>query len=238
MVKRHDFRVHLPAWMTRIYSEAVWVIPNHERKVFLTFDDGPVPEVTPIVLDILKSRDIKATFFCVGENVFHYPELFERIIDEGHAIGNHTYHHTQGMKCSDRYYFQDIEQADRLIGSCLFRPPHGLMSLSQYQYLSRRYQIIMWDVISCDYDQRLTPEHCFCNVVDFIRDGSIITFHDSERAQKNVLGALPRTIDFLLEQGYRFDKIDLSTKRPLPLSGTTKHWLRFKERRIQTQRTA
>jgi peptidoglycan/xylan/chitin deacetylase (PgdA/CDA1 family) len=213
--KRTDYRVHLPGSLTRLFPKAVWTIPNNENSLFLTFDDGPVPVVTPAVLEILRERNVKATFFCVGENVQKYPELFGQIIAEGHVVGNHTHKHLQGLKCRSKDYFSDIEQANSLIGSSLFRPPHGLISLKQYHQIVRSYHLVMWDVISCDYDSKLTPEHCFCNVVDFVRSGSIITFHDSEKAAANVLKALPRTIDYLLGVGYSFGRIELPAIRPI-----------------------
>jgi len=238
MKSRFDPRVHLPAWITRCFPEAFWVMPKPEGKVYLTFDDGPVPEVTPIILDILRYKGIEATFFCVGENVFHYPELFEQIIEEGHAVGNHTYHHLQGLQCSDSYYFNDVAKADLLIGSDLFRPPHGLMGPSQYRYLSRLYHLILWDVISCDYDQNLSPEQCFRNVADFAREGSIITFHDSIKAKKNVLASLPLVIDYLHNQGFEFGKIELPAKNPIKDSSWSKHWQRFLEVLHQKGKTA
>jgi peptidoglycan-N-acetylglucosamine deacetylase len=218
MVKRKDFRVHLPVWITSAFPEAIWQMPAGEKKVYLTFDDGPIPEVTYKVLDILREHQIKATFFCVGENVYKHPEIFEQIIEEGHSVGNHTYNHLRGIKCSDSVYYANVETANRLIGSNLFRPPHGIMKGVQFRYLSRKYKIIMWDVISCDYDPKLTPEHCFCNVVDFIRDGSIVTFHDSIKAEKNVLGSLPRVIEYLKGEGYSFDKIEFPMSRPFDTS--------------------
>jgi peptidoglycan/xylan/chitin deacetylase (PgdA/CDA1 family) len=213
--KRRDLRVQLPSWLTTLFPDAVWQLPSEDKVVYLTFDDGPVPEVTPQVLDILHKYKVEATFFCVGENVLKHPELFQQIREEGHAVGNHTHNHLQGIKTTNKAFFQNIEQANQLIGSNMFRPPHGWLKRSQYHTIKKRYSIVMWDVISCDYDRTLTPEHCFCNVVDFVRDGSIITFHDSIKAQKNILGALPRVIEYLLEQGYTFKKIEIPKTRPL-----------------------
>lgn len=201
---------------------------EEEKKVYLTFDDGPVPEVTPQVLDILKEKNIKATFFCVGENVQRNPDLLARIKEEGHSLGNHTFHHLQGIKCDDRRYYKDIEAAENLIGTGMFRPPHGLLKHAQYHHLKKLYNIVMWDVISCDYDASLTPEHCFCNVADFVRNGSIITFHDSIKAQKNVLAILPRVIDYLKEQGYSFGKIELEKKSNV----NSLQWLRNLPKKI------
>jgi peptidoglycan/xylan/chitin deacetylase (PgdA/CDA1 family) len=185
-----------------------------EKTAYLTFDDGPVPDVTRAVLDILKERDIKATFFCVGDNVSKYPEIYRQILDEGHATGNHTHNHKHGLKNPNSAYFANIEKAAELIQSDLFRPPYGLLKKSQYNELIRRYKIIMWDVISCDYDPRLTPDQCYKNVIDFVRDGSIITFHDSYKSQQNVLTALPQVIDRLIEDGYSLKKIEFNSTLP------------------------
>jgi peptidoglycan/xylan/chitin deacetylase (PgdA/CDA1 family) len=215
MSKRINLKVHLPKWVTRLFPLAVWKIPTGEKVVYLTFDDGPIPEVTLQVLDILKEKKIKATFFCVGENVWRYPEVFEQIKDEGHNVGNHTYNHLQGIKCTRKYYINNIEKANNLIGSNMFRPPHGLMKQSQYYSILNKYKIVMWDVISCDYDPDLSPENCYKNVIDFVKDGSIITFHDSLKAENNVLNALPRVIDHLLEEGYTFRKIEFPGLKPI-----------------------
>jgi peptidoglycan/xylan/chitin deacetylase (PgdA/CDA1 family) len=213
--KKINLRVHLPKWITKLFPLAVWTLPTGEKTMYLTFDDGPIPEVTPQILEILKEHDIQATFFCVGENVWRNPDIFERIKDEGHNVGNHTYNHLQGIKCSRQYYIDNIEKANNLIGSNMFRPPHGLMKQSQYFSILNKYKIVMWDVISCDYDPALTPEKCFRNVIDYVHDGSIITFHDSLKAEKNVLEALPRVIRHLKNEGYDFRKIEFPGLRPL-----------------------
>lgn len=180
---------------------------EHERVVYLTFDDGPIPGVTPWVLGLLEKENIKATFFCVGENVMKYPEVYQLILKAGHSVGNHTFNHLQGIKHSDHLYFENINLAGKFIDSNLFRPPHGLMKPSQYNYLKTRYRIVMWDLISCDYDRSLKPERVFRNVVDFVRPGSIVTFHDSEKAKINIMEALPKAILWMKEQGYRFEAI-------------------------------
>jgi peptidoglycan/xylan/chitin deacetylase (PgdA/CDA1 family) len=180
---------------------------EHQRVVYLTFDDGPVPQVTPWVLDLLEKESIQATFFCVGENVQKYPALYQQILAGGHSVGNHTFNHLQGIKCGNEHYFSNIDTAGNYIDSDLFRPPHGLMGASQYKHLKTRYRIIMWDLISCDYDGRLKPAKVLKNVVDFVRPGSIITFHDSVKAKVNLFEALPESIGWMKEQGYRFEAI-------------------------------
>jgi peptidoglycan/xylan/chitin deacetylase (PgdA/CDA1 family) len=237
MGKKFNFRVQVPLWFTRLYPEAAWRIPTGKKVVYLSFDDGPVPEVTASVLSILNHYGIKGTFFCVGDNVCNYPEIFEQIKNEGHVVGNHTYNHLHGIKNTNSVYFENIEKADKLINSDLFRPPYGLLKGSQYWKLKEKYKIILWDVISCDYDPWLSPDECFRNVVDFVRDGSIITFHDSLKAEKNVLNSLPRVIEKLLSDGYTFRKIEFSRTRPIESVSPThplqkmrdsfkKHWKR------------
>lgn len=206
-MKCYDLRVRLPRFFTAFFKDAVWRMEEDQKVVYLTFDDGPVPQVTPWVLELLKKEDIKATFFCVGENTQKYPEVYQQILDDGHSVGNHTFNHLQGIKNDNTNYFSNIEKAAHCIDSNLFRPPHGLMKLSQYNYLKTRYRIIMWDLISCDYDRRLKPHTVLKNVLDCVRPGSIITFHDSEKARVNLMQALPQAIRWMKEQGYRFEAI-------------------------------
>ncbi|HLN72517.1 MAG: polysaccharide deacetylase family protein [Methylococcaceae bacterium] len=206
-MKCYDLRVRLPRFITALFSNAVWRMQENERVVYLTFDDGPVPGITPWVLGLLEKENIKATFFCVGENVMKYPEVYQLIQKAGHSVGNHTFNHLQGIKQLDQHYFENINLAGSYIDSNLFRPPHGLMKPSQYNYLKTRYRIIMWDLISCDYDRSLKPERVYRNVVDFVRPGSIVTFHDSEKAKINIMEVLPKAILWMKEQGYRFEAI-------------------------------
>ncbi|MFA9389248.1 MAG: polysaccharide deacetylase family protein [Prolixibacteraceae bacterium] len=228
MVYRINLRAHLPKWITALFPSAIWRIPSGMQEAYLTFDDGPVPEVTPMVLDILKKYNIKATFFCVGENVARYPELFKQIKDEGHSIGNHTYNHIQGLKSNHSTYIENVEMANDLLKSKLFRPPHGTLKKSQYNYIIQHYKLIMWDVISCDYDPHLSPDQCLANVLNFVRDGSIITFHDSVKAKKNVLGALPKAIEAMLEKGYKFRKIEFHDKQTVPFQQKDTLWQKQK----------
>ena len=204
---RFNPKVQPPTFLTSLVKEATWRFPGREPVVYLTFDDGPVPEVTPRVLDILAAEQVKATFFCVGDNVRKYPDLYERLMREGHSTGNHTFNHLQGLKTASPEFFRNIEKAGELIDSDLFRPPHGLMRRSQYKYLSNLYRIIMWDVVSGDYNNSLTPDNVFNNVLHYVRPGSIITFHDSVKAQKNLLPVLPALIRELKQQGYDFNAI-------------------------------
>lgn len=213
-------------------------MPSGEKTVYLTFDDGPIPSVTCAILDILKERNIKATFFCVGDNIVKHPEIFCQILQQGHAVGNHTYNHLHGLKTSNTEYISNIQKAAQHINSNLFRPPYGLMKGKQYKTIINQYDIIMWDVISCDYDPDISPEKCFQNVVDFVRDGSIITFHDSVKSEKNVLTALPRVIDFLLSQGYSFSKVTSQTPLPEKVEKSAKHFNRLQKSTDKIRKSA
>lgn len=175
-----------------------------KRQVYLTFDDGPCPETTPQLLDILDRNGIKATFFCVGDNVRKYPELFAELIRRGHRVGNHTMHHLKGFRTACQTYVADVEMADSLIGSSLLRPPYGRIRLSQLWRLRSKYTIVFWDVITRDYNRKLSPEFV-CGVVRrYARNGSVIVFHDSLKASKNMLAAIQPSIDYLKAEGYTF----------------------------------
>lgn len=176
-----------------------------ERKVvYLTFDDGPIPEVTPWVLDLLDYHGIKATFFLVGDNVRRNPLLFEELKKRGHSYGNHTMHHLQGFKVRSIKYMRDLTEADKLIQSPLFRPPHGLIRWSQARAIKKHYNIVMYDLVTRDYSKRLSPEDVLGNVKKYTRNGSIIVFHDSLKAEKNLRVALPAAIEWLKSEGYEF----------------------------------
>lgn len=194
-----------------LFPEGIWRIKRGggRRVVYLTFDDGPVPEVTPWVLDTLDRYGIKATFFLVGDNVARNPGLFEEIKRRGHSWGNHTMHHLQGRPVSTYRYMHDISEANSLIGSPLFRPPHGLIRWKQARAIKDHYNIILYDLVTRDYSRKLTPERVFNNVRRYARNGSIIVFHDSLKAEKNMKAALPRAIEYLLARGYEFEAIPM-----------------------------
>ncbi len=188
-----------------LFPEAIWRIKHRDKKiVFLTFDDGPIPEVTPWVLDVLDRYGVKATFFMVGDNVRKHPEVFKEVLRRGHTVGNHTMHHLQGMKVTTLRYMRDITEADALIGSSLFRPPHGLIRWAQAAAIKHHYNIIMYDLVTRDYSKRMTPDKVFANVRKYTRNGSIIVFHDSLKAWRNLQTVLPRSIEWLQQQGYEF----------------------------------
>lgn len=201
----------------RIFHHQIWDIPNFEKKIYLTFDDGPTPEVTEWVLSVLKTHDIKATFFCIGDNIRKHPEVFKKVLAEGHSVGNHTFNHLQGWKTSNKTYLDNTKSCAEIIQKetqsnqqpKLFRPPYGKIRLSQSSKLRKLgYKIIMWDVLSADFDSTLSKEKCLENVVQNTTQGSIIVFHDSKKAFKNLEYALPKAIAILKEKGFRFEKID------------------------------
>ena len=196
-----------PLLYRMLFPETMWRIHKREHTVYLTFDDGPIPEVTPWVLDTLDHYGVKATFFCVGDNVARNPELFQEIKRRGHTVGNHTMNHLQGSKVTTRAYLHNVFKAHELIGSTLFRPPHGLLRWGQSKVLRSRFTIVMYDLVTRDYSRKLTGERVLTNVRRYARNGSIIVFHDSLKAERNMKYALPRAIEWLQSQGYKFDKI-------------------------------
>lgn len=193
--------VRTPALVKKLFHNLTWDFHSRPKEVFLTFDDGPTPGVTERVLDILGHCGAGASFFCIGRNAERNPELIRRIRSEGHTIGNHTYSHLNGLKTNNRNYFKDIQLASTLIPSSLFRPPYGMIRPSQVRCLQDFYTIIMWDVMSYDYDARITSEQCLNNVLINIRPGSIVVFHDSLKAAERMLSALPRVLDFVSMKG-------------------------------------
>jgi peptidoglycan/xylan/chitin deacetylase (PgdA/CDA1 family) len=216
---RFDPRVRIPGFISGLYKNAVWRMPDTEKVVYLTFDDGPIPEATPWVLDFLEQQNIQATFFCVGENVMKYPDVYSQVLSGGHSVGNHTFNHWQGLKHDDDDFFRNIEMAAEYIDSDLFRPPHGFLKTSQYRYLKDKYHLIMWDLVTCDYDRQLAPDQVFRNVTDFVRPGSIITFHDSVKALPNLVDVLPRAVKWLKDEGYRFEAIPYKQFLPGSMAG-------------------
>lgn len=201
------FLAKSPKIVKKYYSSFIWDLPNNENKIYLTFDDGPTPEITNHVLNILKEYKIKATFFCVGNNVKRYPELFNKIKAEGHSFGNHTYNHSNGWKNDDSTYIKDVEKCEKAFESKLFRPPYGKIKKSQAKMITQDHKIIMWDVLSGDFDIKTPPEKCLENVIENVKSGSIVVFHDSVKAFANLQYTLPKAIEYLLKKGFVFDKI-------------------------------
>ena len=193
-----------PKLIRALYPGAIWRMDPKEKAVYLTFDDGPIPEITPWVLNLLDKYGIKATFFLVGDNVRKHPEEFKMIIERGHRVGNHTFNHIRGFEYLTKNYLANTDKANEMIKSDLFRPPHGHMRAHQYYVLRKKYKIIMWDLVTRDYSNKLNGEQVFEKVKHYVRNGSIITFHDSLKSEENMKYALPRSIEWLLELGYQF----------------------------------
>jgi peptidoglycan/xylan/chitin deacetylase (PgdA/CDA1 family) len=193
-----------PVLYRALFPGALWRMPAREKCVYLTFDDGPIPGVTPWVLDTLDHYGVKATFFCVGDNVRRYPGIYQMLVDRGHRTGNHTYNHLQGVRSRTAAYLSNVEKARACIDSDLFRPPHGHMRFGQLRSLRKMYRIVMWDVVTRDYSPRTTPGGVFHTVKKYARNGSFIVFHDSLKAERNIREALPRSIEWLRKEGYAF----------------------------------
>ena len=191
-----------------IYPKALWRMNHREKAVYLTFDDGPIPQATPCVLDVLDQFDAKATFFMVGDNVRKHPKEFQMVVERGHRIGNHTFHHIGGFKYLSKNYLKNADMANELLHTDLFRPPHGWMKWLQYLRLSRKYRIVMWDLVTRDYSKWITAEQIVENVKHYTRNGSIITFHDSLKSIDKLKTALPQSLQWLKEQGYEFKTFD------------------------------
>lgn len=202
------FIEHPPFLYRALFPGAIWRIPAKEKCVYLTFDDGPIPLITPWVLDLLDQYNIKATFFCVGENVNSYPDIYQEIINRGHTVGNHTYNHIQGLRYRTANFVNNTKKAAAYIKSELFRPPHGHMRIRQVLKLRKQYRIIMWDVVTRDYSKRLNGNDVFNIVKRYTRNGSIIVFHDSIKAEKRMKVALPLAIEWLINEGYQFKQFD------------------------------
>ena len=201
------YLVHTPQYVQALFPGLIWKMSGQQKSLYLTFDDGPIPEVTPWVLDILKEFQAKATFFCVGDNVRKHPGVFDLVLEDGHSIGNHTHNHLSGWATENISYFHNIRHCARLVPSNLFRPPYGKMKPSQVQFLQRHYRIIMWDVLSGDFDRDLTPHACSQNVINNAGPGSIIVFHDSLKAETNLRYALPKVLEHFSSLGYTFNAL-------------------------------
>lgn len=211
------YLIKSPGWFKSIFPNMIWEAATQKNEMFLTFDDGPHPVHTPFVLNILKQYNAKATFFCIGKNVVQYPHIYQQIIDEGHAIGNHTYNHVNGYVVKDEMYLKEVNDAADIIKSNLFRPPYGRIKRFQAKVLTtlqKPYKIIMWTVLSGDFDTSITKETCAENVLLKATNGAIIVFHDSDKAAERMYYALPKVLQYFTDKGYVFEKItELITNR-------------------------
>src|ERR1700744_1976486 len=201
------YLVKTPWLLKRLYSQLIWNKSRTNHCIYLTFDDGPIPIVTPFVLNILRKHNAKATFFCIGDNVNKHPDVFEQVKNAGHTIGNHTYNHLKGWDTADDIYLQNTIKADKLLHTNLFRPPYGRIARSQIKLLKNvkpDIKIIMWDVLSGDFDVKLSPEKCLQNVLKHTESGSIVVFHDSLKAFERLEYVLPRAMEVWNKAGYEF----------------------------------
>ncbi|MFN0049879.1 MAG: polysaccharide deacetylase family protein [Cytophagales bacterium] len=213
----------VPHWIQTVFNSFVWHIKTNKKVLSLTFDDGPIPDVTEFVVEQLAKYNAKATFFCVGENIAKNPQIFEKLLAGGHAVGNHTYNHLKGWQTKDAAYFANVEKFEEAIvnfrlktgftapiqnvGVKLFRPPYGQIKSSQAAKLKNTYKIIMWDVLTCDYDKKLSEEKCLKNAIANSKAGSIVVFHDSLKAERNLRYVLPRYLKHFDDLGYKFESI-------------------------------
>ena len=197
-----------PQLVRLLYPKAIWRMDKKKKAVYLTFDDGPIPEITPWVLDLLDKYQIKATFFMVGDNIRKHPKEFEMVVQRGHRLGNHTFNHIRGSEYLSESYLANTDKANEYLKTDLFRPPHGHMRWGQYQILKKKYRIVMWDLVTRDYSNLLNGPQVLAKVKKYVRNGSIITFHDSIKSEQNMKYALPRAIEWLKEQGYEFKVFD------------------------------
>ncbi len=208
----HQYFIKTPWLIRKLFPAFVWKQPAKEKVVYLTFDDGPHPGITPWVLAELKKYNAAATFFCVGNNVVRFPDIYQRVLADGHAVGNHTYHHLNGWKTSLLPYLEDVVKASSVIDSHLFRPPYGRIKRKQAKALKNiikksNVKIVMWDVLSADFDNSISPETCADNVLKNVEPGSVVVFHDSEKAFPNLKYSLPFVLENLSKAGFRFEKL-------------------------------
>ena len=204
-----------PAALVRsVYRQCLWSVKTTQKIIYLTFDDGPIPQVTPFVLDELKKYNAKATFFCIGNNIDANPEIFKRVIDEGHSIGNHSYNHLNGWQTANDEYYSNIEKCEETLSAHkatnsarLFRPPYGKLKPAQYKFLKDRYRIVLWDVLSFDFDLKMSEEKVLNNVIANAGPGSVVVFHDSLKAQPKVEYALPKLLAHFSAKGFKFEKL-------------------------------
>ena len=205
------YLVKTPWLLKKLYPSLVWNVDHNKRCIYLTFDDGPIPIVTPFVLNILKQYNAKATFFCIGDNVRKHPEIFEQVKNEGHAIGNHTFNHLNGWKTDNKTYLDNFLQADKLLDTKLFRPPYGRIKRAQIKLLKEAkpgLEIVMWRVLSGDFDINLKPEQCLKNVLKHTDNGDIVLFHDSLKAKERMEYALPKAMEQWSREGFEFGALE------------------------------
>jgi peptidoglycan/xylan/chitin deacetylase (PgdA/CDA1 family) len=215
------YLVKTPLFIQRLFPNFTWRIPERGKILYLTFDDGPIPEVTTWVIQQLRQYRAQATFFCVGENVSKHPAIYQQLVEEGHALGNHTYNHLNGWASDNVPYFLNVRRCAHLVPSQLFRPPYGRLMPKQAEFLQQHYRIVMWDVLSGDFDENISREQCLTNVLNYAKKGSIIVFHDSLKAWDKLQYVLPKVLEHFSSKGYIFKRLDHSCapeRQPVPLA--------------------
>ncbi|MEA5457446.1 polysaccharide deacetylase family protein [Arcicella sp. LKC2W] len=199
--------------MRALYPDFLWRIPTKEKEIYLTFDDGPIPEVTEFVMEELAKFNAKATFFCIGDNIAKHSEVFQQVVNQGHTVGNHTFNHLKGWNTEQNVYLNNFDLCQAEIenkskqSTNFFRPPYGRIKRNQAKEILKTHQIVMWDVLTADYDQNINKEQVLKKTLQYTDDGSIVLFHDSIKASKNMMYALPRMLEYFSEQGYAFKKM-------------------------------
>ena len=208
----HSYFINIPRFIQRIFTRVLWSVDTDKKELYLTFDDGPTPEITSWVLAVLKEYNAKATFFCIGNNIAKYPQVFEAVLKEGHSVGNHTQNHLKGWVMDTEKYVEDFRKTDFLLGRYTlsntkkyFRPPYGRIKGEQITQIKKQgYEVVLWSVLSADFDRSISPEKCLKNVISNAKKGAIIVFHDSQKASKNLKYALPKVLAHFSKKGYRF----------------------------------
>lgn len=219
IVKMNLYWVKTNAFIRKLFSNYIWLLPNNDKKIYLTFDDGPIPEITEWILEELRIHNAKATFFCIGKNVEANPELFEKIVTQGHSIGNHTHNHLNGWKSNTSDYLENFQDCEKTLARCseklnyalpkFFRPPYGKIKKSQAKKIKNKgYKIIMWDIVSGDFDRNISQEKCLNNIIKNIEAGSIVVFHDSLKAYRNLKYALPKVLAYLQDNNFKCVQLD------------------------------
>lgn len=212
------YLVKTPQFIQKLFPNFTWRVPTNDKVIHLTFDDGPIPEVTPWVLDQLAQHDAKATFFCVGDNVRKHPDVLDMVRKDGHSLGNHTFNHLNGWLSDNIQYFLNVRRCAHALRSNLFRPPYGRLKPGQGDFLQRHYRIVMWDVLSGDFDPEISAEQCLKNVLENTRRGSIIVFHDSLKAWGKLQYVLPQVLSHFASLGYRFERLEERNSKEFALA--------------------